>query len=301
MRRRPAASLLATLIVLTLVAPASAAEPSATLTPDPAPSTQPTPSLEPTPEPTAEPAPSAPVVVPTPTPAVEPARLPHLLPQPPTRSSLTHLLPRTAASTPRAGTSSCSRAGSRPPRPSAGPRRAPASTPVARSRARSAASRPSSTPASGARSSPTPRSWPSCPDEIVHLAAQTIPNGVRRVGAKQSTVAFIDGLGPARRRGRRDRRHGRRAAPGPQHRRRVQLLQLGPLGLGRQQRPRHARGRHGRGARQRLRGRWGRAGCPHLGRQDPQRRRLRLPVLVRLRPRLDPRPARRQHGPCSRP
>jgi subtilisin family serine protease len=32
------------------------------------------------------------------------------------------------------------------------------------------------------------------PDEIVHLAAQTIPNGVKRVGAKQSTVAFIDGL-----------------------------------------------------------------------------------------------------------
>ena len=32
------------------------------------------------------------------------------------------------------------------------------------------------------------------PDEIIHLAAQTIPNGVRRVGARQSTVAFIDGL-----------------------------------------------------------------------------------------------------------
>ena len=54
MRRRPAASLLATLIVLALVAPASAAEPSATLTPEPTPSTQPTPSVEPSTEPTVE-------------------------------------------------------------------------------------------------------------------------------------------------------------------------------------------------------------------------------------------------------
>ena len=35
-----------------------------------------------------------------------------------------------------------------------------------------------------------------------------------------------------------------------------------------------------------------RARGPHLGRQDPQRRRLRPAVVVRLRPRLDPRPAR---------
>ncbi len=90
----------------------------------------------------------------------------------------------------------------------------------------------------------------------------------------------------ARRRRRRDHRHRHRQAPRPQRGRWLQLLDQRPLAVARQGGPRHARGRHGGRARQHLRGRRRRAGSPAVGRQDPQRRRLRPAVLVRLRPRL---------------
>ncbi len=51
------------------------------------------------------------------------------------------------------------------------------------------------------------------PDELIELTAQTIPNGVRRIGRASSTDARHRRHGPARRRGCRDRRHRHRPHP----------------------------------------------------------------------------------------
>ncbi len=103
--------------------------------------------------------------------------------------------------------------------------------------------------------------------------------------------------GPPRRRGRGDRRYRDLLPPRSQRRGRLQLLDRRPRGLARPQQPRDARGRHDRRARQRHRRRGCRTGRPGVGRQDPQRRRLRPHLVVHLRPRLDPRPAR--SGRCQ--
>ena len=130
------------------------------------------------------------------------------------------------------------------------------------------------------------------PDELIKLTAQTIPTGVSRIGARLNGIAEINGS---------DQRVDADVAivdtgvgppSGPQRGGWLQLLELEPLGLGRRRRPRHACGGDGRRDGQRHRGRRRRARAPHLVGQDPQLGRLRLPVVVRLRPRLDPRPAR---------
>ena len=66
------------------------------------------------------------------------------------------------------------------------------------------------------------------PDEVIGITAQTNPTGVSRVGARRSATANIDTSTTARERGRRHRRHGRRHAPGPERRRRRQLLDERP-------------------------------------------------------------------------
>ena len=142
------------------------------------------------------------------------------------------------------------------------------------------------------------------PDEIVHLAAQTIPTGGQaESGRRQSTVAFIDGS---------DQRVDADVAivdtgVGPH----PDLNIAGGYNCSSSNRSAWAdnngHGTHVAGTVGALDNDFGvvgrRAGRPHLGRQDPQRRRLRLPVVVRLRPRLDPRPARPGDaaGRCSRP
>ena len=98
---------------------------------------------------------------------------------------------------------------------------------------------------------------------------------------------------PAGRRGRRDRGHGhRQGPPGPQRRRRRQLLHLQPIRVGRRQRARDARRGHRRGDRQRHRRGRRRARRAAVGRADPQLERRGPRLVVRVRPRLDHRAAR---------
>ena len=100
--------------------------------------------------------------------------------------------------------------------------------PVAASPRPSGRSPPTSTPDQKAALLDDPSVVAVVPDEIIHLTAQTIPTGVSRVGARVSSVADIDGSDSARRRRRRDRRHGDRPASRPEHRGRLQLLVLEP-------------------------------------------------------------------------
>ena len=62
------------------------------------------------------------------------------------------------------------------------------------------------------------------PDEVISIAGQSTPTGVRRVNGRESLIADIDGDGPRGGRRRRHRGHGDRGqglapARGPQHRR----------------------------------------------------------------------------------
>ena len=195
MRRRPAASLLAMLIVLTLVAPASAAEPSATLTPDPIPSTEPAPSVEPTPTVTPEPAPSVPEVQPTPSaPPVEAAPAPADEPPAPPDP--------VAPDAPAAPNGGLDATGKYIVVLKSGVKTA---TAVSRAAARAdvRAGRTFTRAISGFTAKldagqrrallTDPNVVAVVPDEIIQLTAQTIPNGVRRVGARRSTVADING------------------------------------------------------------------------------------------------------------
>ena len=166
-----------------------------------------------------------------------------------------------------------------------------ASRPTAASARRSAASRPSSTISRSATSWPTRTSSPSSPTASSSCTPDHPDRGLARRRPQQHDRRDRR-HGPARRCRRRDRRHRHRLGPGPQRRRRLQLLDVGPHRLARQEQPRDARRGHRRCARQRLRRRRRRAGGARVGRQDPQRRRLRPDLVVHLRPRLDPRPAR---------
>ncbi len=130
------------------------------------------------------------------------------------------------------------------------------------------------------------------PDEVIELASQTIPNGVPRVGGNTSAAAAINGL---------DARvdadvaiidTGIATHPDLNIAGGYNCASSDRAALARQERPRHARGGHGRRDRQHGRRRRDRPGRPPVGRPHPQRRGLRSPVVVRLRSRLDPRPAR---------
>ena len=130
------------------------------------------------------------------------------------------------------------------------------------------------------------------PDGVVQLTAQTVPTGVSRVGGRQNDIAAIDGI---------DHRVDADVAivdtgiayhPDLNVAGGYNCSTTDPTGVARQEQPRDARRRHGRRARQRHRRRRRRPGRPGVGRQDPQRRRLRPDLVVHLRPRLDPRPAR---------
>ena len=132
------------------------------------------------------------------------------------------------------------------------------------------------------------------PDEVVAADAQTVPTGVAaRRRPRIATSAAIDGV---------DERvdadvaivdTGITLPPRPQRRRRLQLLDRrtarpGATGTAtaRTSRARSARSTTASASS---------ASPPAPGvwaRQDPQRRRLRPDLVVRLRPRLDPRPAR---------
>ena len=61
------------------------------------------------------------------------------------------------------------------------------------------------------------------PDRRGSITAQTVPAGIGRVGADDSSTAAGDGRGRRRRRHRRHRHRDRRQAPRPQRRRRRQL------------------------------------------------------------------------------
>ncbi len=177
MRRRLAAFLLATLIVLPVVAPASAAEPIETPTPDASAGTDPTPVPEPatTPAPAIEPAPAT-AVPETPAPAEPSAAKPNggldatgrfivvLKASTNTTAKVKGVANRAAVRADRTfirafrGFTASLDAGQR------------------RALLRD------------------PNVVAVVPDEIVHLAAQTIPTGVSRIGAKKSLVADINGL-----------------------------------------------------------------------------------------------------------
>ena len=129
------------------------------------------------------------------------------------------------------------------------------------------------------------------PDGVIQLA-QTIPTGVARVGGQVSDVADIDGS---------DQRVDADVAIVD-----TGIAQVPDLNVAggyncssadrTAWRDRNDHGTHVAGTvarpRQQLRCRRCRPGCPRVGGQDPQRQRLRPHLVVRLRARLDPRPAR---------
>ncbi len=210
MRRRLTAFLLATLIVLPIVAQANAAEPSATPGLDATASTAPTAAADPTPAASADPAPSAipgvPTVLPTaPTSPTVPAA--PTTPAPPATSAPADATPVAPAAPAGAGalpkinggldatgryivvlksgadtTATVSRLAAR------------ADVRTGRTFTRAIRGFSASLDAAQRRALlRDPDVEAVVPDEIVHLA-QTIPTGVSRVGAKLSPVAKIDGL-----------------------------------------------------------------------------------------------------------
>ena len=123
---------------------------------------------------------------------------------------------------------------------------------------------------------PTPTSRPSCPTQVITLEAQSTPRGVRRVFGPKSPIARIDGID------QRvdadvaivdtgiDKNHGDLNVVGG-----VNCSSVQRDGVGRRERPRHARRRHRRRDRQRQRRRRRRPGRPPVGRPDPQLGRRR--------------------------
>ena len=290
MHRRLAALLFAVLVALPVVAPAMATEPVAgpSIEVPPSPAAEPTPTPEPTPsaEPTSAPSPS-------PSASDAPDEPPAVAPTVPTTTTG----PAPAAAPPADGrpdatgrfivmfrngvdtTAAVKRA--QGPRPEGRPELRAGRARVRREARQEAGARPQGRPERAGRRAR--RRHPAGPDHPDRRLAGRRPGQRCRRHRR---------LRPARRCRCGDRRHRHRAGPGPQRRRRLQLLVGGPDGVARQERPRHARGRHGRGPRQQLRCRRCRPGCPCVGGQDPQRQRLRPHLVVRLRARLDPRPAR---------
>ena len=85
------------------------------------------------------------------------------------------------------------------------------------------------------------------PDEVIQVDGQTTPTGVSRIVHQEQHHREDQRRRRAGRRRRGDRRHRHPAEPpGPQRRRRLQLLDLEPRGMARRPEPRHARRRHGR-------------------------------------------------------
>ena len=280
MRRRPAASLLATLIVLTLVAPASAADRARRSTPDAEPPARsrrhrsnPTPDAH----------------APNPRRAAPVAR--RRRPRP--LSSLSHRLPRRRLQHPTPVVPTHAAAAERRPRrhrpvhrrakpgietvhgrqPDRGACRLPRRSHVLARDPRLHGQ---------ARRRPAARA-PHRPERRRRRARRDHPprgaddpdRRQRGSAARLSTVAKIDGL---------DERVDADVAivdtgiaphPDLNVAGGYNCSTLGPHGLARRLRPRHARRRHGRRDRQRHRRRRRRAGRPPLGGQDPQRRRLR--------------------------
>ena len=178
-------------------------------------------------------------------------------------------------------------------RPSAAPRRVPTSTPIARSPARSAASRPSSTPGQRQRAPRRPERRrrrarrdhpahrPDDPDRRLARRRPAFDRGRTSTASDErvdADVAIVDtGI-----------------APHPD------LNVAGGYNCSTSNRAAWAddngHGTHVAGTVAALDNDFGVVGVAPgarlWARQDPQRRRLRLAVLVRLRPRLDPRPAR---------
>jgi subtilisin len=199
MRRRLAAFLLATLIVLPVVATASAAEPSATPPPDATASTGPTPSAEPTPESSAAPAASAIPADPTAPPATPattaPADASPATPAAPTGPAVAKPPTKINGGLDatgryivmlKAGTDTVATVGRVATR---------ADVRADRTFSRAVRGFTASLDASQRRALlKDPNVQAIVPDEIIHLTAQTTPTGVSRVGAKLSPVANINGL-----------------------------------------------------------------------------------------------------------
>ncbi len=195
MRRRLAASLLATLILLPVVAPASAAEPTESPSPDASASTPPTPVPDPAtpPAPAVEPAPSAVAPEPAAPESAAPAAAPEPAAAPaenPSQASPNGGLDATGryivvlqASTSTNSTAKVKGVATR------------AAVRAERTFSRAFRGFTASLDASQRRTLlRDPDVVAVVPDEIVHLAAQTIPTGVSRIGTKKSLVADINGL-----------------------------------------------------------------------------------------------------------
>lgn len=202
MRRRLAAFLLATLIVLPVAASASAAEPSATPPPDATASTGPTPSADPTPEASLDPAPSttpADPTAPPPTPTTPdpadatPTAQPESTPAAPDPPVVAEPLPAANGGLDatgkyivvlKSGTDTAATVGRIATR---------ADVRADRTFSRAIRGFTASLDASQRRALlKDPNVEAIVPDEIIHLA-QTTPTGVSRVGAKLSPVANING------------------------------------------------------------------------------------------------------------
>ena len=134
------------------------------------------------------------------------------------------------------------------------------------------------------------------PDEVISIAGQSIPTGVRRVNGRESLIAGIDGDGSAVDAdvaivdtgigGSDSRRHEDLNIAGG-----ISCATSNPGELGRCQRPRDARGGNRGCPRQRHRRRRGRPRRAAVVGPDPRLGGQRADQLVRLRPGLDHRPA----------
>ena len=289
MHRRIAPLFLAVLVALPVVAPASAAEPLAPPavgtgddTAAPRPTRRRRTSRRPSPSPSAEP---------TAPPDADPAPDAGLSPRDPGRRAGR---PGDGTRDPRRDRPLHRHA---PQRERHRGRRVPGSAP------RPCQGRPDATPAacaaiprswiepSAPRSWPTRASAPIVPDGVVQLT-QTVPTGVARVGGRLSDIAAIDGT---------DHRVDADVAivdTGISYH--PDLNVAGGYNCSTADhaawRDHNNHGTHVAGTVGALDNGIGVVGVapgrPGVGRQDPQRRRLRPHLVVHLRPRLDPRPAR---------
>ena len=289
MLRRIAPLFLAVLVALPVVVPASAAEPLAPPVAEPA--TTPPPAPDPTPADQPSPSPVAATAEPTPPPDTDPAPDAGSTPSP---SIVGPVAPATAPVIPDAtGRYIVMLRNGERHRGRRVPGRLRAHVKADRTYTRSVRGFAAKLDApSDATLLADPSVGAVVPDGVVELTAQTVPTGVSRVGGRLSDIAAIDGI---------DHRVDADVAivdtgiayhPDLNVAGGYNCSTTDPTGLARRERPRHARRRHRRRARQRHRRRRRRPGRSGVGRQDPQRRRLRPALVVHLRPRLDPRPAR---------